>query len=77
MHIVSHVAPRLVWRVLPLRPWRLPRALEAFNGVSSQSERTDFSGEIKFDNFDTSAGEYKPATKDHPRRKCAEAEEAG
>ena len=36
------------------------------NGVSSQSERTDFSGEIKFDNFDTSAGEYKPATKDHP-----------
>ena len=36
------------------------------NGVSSQSERTDFSGEIKFDSFDTSAGEYKPATKDHP-----------
>ena len=36
------------------------------SGVSSQSERTDFSGEIKFDNFDTSAGEYKPATKDHP-----------
>ena len=30
------------------------------------SERTDFSGEIKFDSFDTSAGEYKPATKDHP-----------
>ena len=36
------------------------------NGVSSPSERTDFSGEIKFDSFDTSAGEYKPATKDHP-----------
>ena len=36
------------------------------NGVSSQSERTDFSGEIKFDSFDTAAGEYKPATKDHP-----------
>ena len=36
------------------------------SGVSSQSERTDFSGEIKFDSFDTSAGEYKPATKDHP-----------
>lgn len=45
-------------------------ALAACSGgvssVSSPSERTDFSGEIKFDNFDTSAGEYKPATKEHP-----------
>ena len=36
------------------------------SGVSSQSERTDFSGEIKFDSFDTSAGEDKPATKEQP-----------
>ena len=47
------------------------------NGVSSQSERTDFSGEIKFDNFDTSAGEYQARDQGSPRRKCAEAEEAG
>ena len=31
----------------------------------SNSERTDFSGEAKIENYDTSAGTYEPATREH------------
>lgn len=31
----------------------------------SSSERTDFSGEAKIENYDTSAGTYEPATREH------------
>ena len=35
----------------------------------SSSERTDFSGEAKIENYDTSAGTYEPATREHRAKK--------
>lgn len=37
-------------------------------GGSDSSKRDDYSGEIKFEKFDTSAGNYEPATREHPAK---------
>lgn len=37
-------------------------------GSSESSKRDDYSGEVKFENFDTSAGTYEPATREHPAK---------
>ncbi|WP_314335522.1 DUF6318 family protein [Rothia dentocariosa] len=37
-------------------------------GGSDSSKRDDYSGEVKFDKFDTSAGNYEPATREHPAK---------
>ena len=37
-------------------------------GGSDSSMREDYSGEIKFEKFDTSAGKYEPATREHPAK---------
>ena len=37
-------------------------------GGSDSSKRDDYSGEVKFEKFDTSAGNYEPATREHPAK---------
>ena len=37
-------------------------------GGSDSSQRDDYSGEVKYDKFDTSAGNYEPATREHPAK---------
>ena len=37
-------------------------------GGSDSSKRDDYSGEVKYDKFDTSAGNYEPATREHPAK---------
>lgn len=41
------------------------QTIEEGAASSSSSERTDFSGEAKIENYDTSAGTYEPATRKH------------
>lgn len=41
------------------------QTIEEGAASSSSSERTDFSGEAKIENYDTSAGTYEPATREH------------
>lgn len=38
------------------------------NSKAKASERSDYSGAVEFNSYDTSAGQYKPATRPHPRR---------
>ena len=37
-------------------------------GGSDSSKRDDYSGEVKLEKFDTSAGNYEPATREHPAK---------
>ena len=37
-------------------------------GGSDSSKRDDYSGEVKYDKFDNSAGNYEPATREHPAK---------
>ena len=41
------------------------QTIEEGTASPSSSERTDFSGEAKIENYDTSAGTYEPATRKH------------
>jgi len=51
-----------------LVPAATTQTIEEGAASPSSSERTDFSGEIKFEKFDTSAGNYEPATREHPAK---------
>lgn len=36
------------------------------SSASGGQDQKDYSGEVKFDNYDTSAGKYEPGTKEQP-----------
>ena len=38
----------------------------AGSSASGGQDQKDYSGEVKFDNYDTSAGKYEPGTKEQP-----------
>jgi len=38
------------------------------SSASGGQEQKDYSGEVKYDKFDTSAGNYEPATREHPAK---------
>ena len=48
-----------------LVPAATTQTIEEGAASPSSSERTDFSGEAKIENYDTSAGTYEPATREH------------
>lgn len=48
-----------------LVPAATTQTIEEGAASPSSSERTDFSGEAKIENYDTSAGTYEPATRKH------------
>lgn len=48
-----------------LVPAATTQTIEEGAASPSNSERTDFSGEAKIENYDTSAGTYEPATRKH------------